>query len=163
MGKLSQSQIEQFQDAWKEIDPEATHFMPTKDLKRLLLLLEPPLGFKDAADRTPAAITEHLKQLEVPDRAGMVAFHDVLEAIGKHAFGKEVELPQGTDGVRSITKQYGEVFKSTGLHKTVVSQYSSAYIFAVIRMQNAIRRRLAKRRHGSAQGTTNKHGNAMSC
>ena len=148
--KLNTSQIEQFQEAWKDVDPEATHFMPTKDLKKLLLLMDPPLGFKDSADRSAAAITEHLKLLEVPDRAGSVAFHDVLEAMGKNAMGKEVELPQGTDGVRSITKQYGEVFKSTGLHKTVVSQYSSAYIFAVIRMQNAFRRRLAKRRNGSA-------------
>jgi hypothetical protein len=38
------------------------------------------------------------------------------------------------------------VFKSTALHKTVVSQYSSAYIYAVIRMQNAFRKRLARKK-----------------
>jgi hypothetical protein len=82
----------------------------------------------------------------VPDRSGSIAFHDALEAFGKKAFGSEIELPQGTDVLRNITKQYGEVFKSTALHKTVVSQYSSAYIYAVIRMQNAFRKRLARKK-----------------
>jgi len=160
--KLNQTQIEQFVEAWKELDPDATHFAPTKKLKELLLLLDEPLGFKNAANRSPAAVTTRLKALEVPDRAGMVAFHDVLESLGKIAFGTEeqIELPPGTEGNRAIQKQYGEVFKSTGLHKTVVSQYSSAYIFAVIRMQNAFRRRLAKRRNGTASPPPPKKGAA---
>ena len=145
--KLNKGQIEAFVEAWKEVDPEATHFMPTKDLRNLLMLLDRPLGFRDWPDRPAGTITEHLKQLEVPDRAGSVAFHDVLEAIGKNAFGGDIELPPGSEGVKSITKQYGEVFKSTGLHKTVVSQYSSAYIYSVIRMQNAIRKKLARKRN----------------
>ena len=144
--KLSPSQIENFVDAWKELDPDATHFMPTKDLKKLLLLLDAPLGYRDTPPADSATRTEHLKSLEVPDRAGSIAFHDALEAFGKKAFGSEIELPQGTDVLRNITKQYGEVFKSTALHKTVVSQYSSAYIYAVIRMQNAFRKKLARKK-----------------
>ena len=149
--KLPKAQIENFVEAWKEVDPEATHYMATKDLRRLLMLLEPPLGFLGRENLGASEVTDFLKDLEVPDRESGVAFHEVLEAIGKKLLG-EIKLPPGSDGAKAITKQYGEVFKSTGLHKTKVSQYSSMYIYAVIRMQNAIRRKLAKKRAMGASG-----------
>ena len=150
-------QIEAFVEAWKDVAPGATHFMPTKDLKKLLLAMEPPLGFLGVDLKGNASlVTEKLKSLEVPDRAGNVAFHDVLEALGKTQFSeKDTELPPGVDGVKQITKAYAEVFKATELHKTVVSQYSSAYIFSVIRMQNAIRKKLAAKRKREAAGGNN--------
>ena len=86
--------------------------------------------------------------LAIPDRAGKVAFHDVLEGIGKRAFGGDVELPAGSEAEKNLREKYGDVLRDTGLHNTEVSQYSSAYIFQVIRMQAAFRRRKAfKNKH----------------
>ena len=39
--------MEDFVEAWKELDREATSFMPTKELRRLLFMLDFPHGFKD--------------------------------------------------------------------------------------------------------------------
>ena len=84
-----------------------------------------------------------MQDLAIPDREGKVAFHDVLEAIGKRAFGGDVELPAGSEAEKNLREKYGDVLSDTGLHNTVVSQYSSAYIFQAIRMQAAFRRRKA--------------------
>ena len=48
--KLPASQIEAFVEAWKDNDPNATHFMPTKDLRSFCSRL-PPLGFKGRSSR----------------------------------------------------------------------------------------------------------------
>jgi hypothetical protein len=126
--------------------------MQTKDLRRLMFMLNHPIGFKDykaqfGSDPDPRVVTERLRDLAIPDRAGKVSFHDTLEAIGKKELG-EIELPVGSEAEKNLRLKYGDMLKETGLHNTEVSQHSSAYIFNVIRMQAAFRRRKAfRQRH----------------
>lgn len=162
--KLPPGQMETFLECWSRYDKDATCFMETKNLKSLIMDLpamndENPIGFSDfrewcdrteqkIRDPTPREVTERLQILAIPDRAGNVAFHDVLEGIGKRAFGGDVELPAGSEAEKNLREKYGDVLRETGLHNTEVSQYSSAYIFQVIRMQAAFRRRKAfKNKH----------------
>merc|ERR1719487_1709906 len=113
-----------------------------------------PIGFSDfkewcekkgmqPRDPTAREVTERLQTLAIPDRAGKVSFQEVLEAIGKRAFGKDIDLPPDSEAEKTLRQAYGDVLRETGLHNTEVSQYSSAYIFQVIRMQAAFRRRKA--------------------
>merc|ERR1719271_1217442 len=107
------------------------------DFKAWCARQQPPMKVRDPDARE---VTNRLQELAIPDRAGKVAFHDVLEAIGKRAFGGDVELPPGSEAEKNLREKYGDVLRETGLHNTEVSQYSSAYIFQVIRMQAAFRR-----------------------
>jgi hypothetical protein len=157
--KLPPPQMEHFLECWSRYDKDATCFMETKNLKNLIMDLqaindEEPIGFSDfrdwcyrtghdVRDATAREVTERLQVLAIPDREGKVAFHDVLEAIGKRAFKGDVELPAGSEAEKNLREKYGDVLRDTGLHNTVVSQYSSAYIFQAIRMQAAFRRRKA--------------------
>jgi len=157
--KLPPQIMEYFIESWSRFDKDATCFMDTKNLKALIMDLpamndENPIGFKDfkewcerteksVRDPTAREVTERLQTLAIPDRAGKVAFHDVLEGIGKRAFDGDVELPPGSEAEKNLREKYGDVLRETGLHNTEVSQYSSAYIFQVIRMQAAFRRRKA--------------------
>jgi len=155
--KLNRAQMDDFIDAWKELDREGTSFMPTKDLRKLLFLLNEPLGFEDYAanhdGREPTAfeVNQRLQDLSIPDRVGQVAMHEVLEALGKYALGGEIELPTGTEAEKKLQQQYADVLKQTGMHNSHVSQYSSAYVFNVIRMQAAFRRRMAAKRNAASR------------
>ena len=86
-------------------------------------------------------------ELGIADRDGSVAFHEVLEAVGQHLSG-HVDLPAGTEMERNLSKMYAAVFKDTGLHKREVSAYSAAHIWAICRMQNQLRRRIAEKKSG---------------
>jgi hypothetical protein len=165
--KLPKSAMEEFMESWQKFDKDATCFMETKFLKHLVMDLrayndDNPIGFKDykawcersghscPADGKPPPneVTARLMQLAVVDRLGRIAFHDVLEAIGKRAFYDEaspngIELPAGSEAEKALREKYTDVLRETGIHNTEVSQYSSTMVFMVIRMQSAFRRRKA--------------------
>ena len=154
--KLPPEAMEQFVDAWKDFDREASNYMDTKNLRKLLFKLDGPYGFADykpdangkATMPPPKEVTAHLTALDIRDLGGKVGFHDVLEAIGRYVQeGESTELPVGSEVERSLRQKYSDVLKTTGLHKHEVSEHSSAYIFNVIRMQMAFRRSQAHREH----------------
>ena len=138
---LPQDAMEQFVECWKELDREATTYMETKNLRKLLFMLDTPFGFR-GSNPPPKLVNEKLASLAIPDRQGKVAFHDVLEAIGRSACG-DVELPTGSSAERTLLQKYADVYKSTGMHNAEVSQFSSTHIFNVIRLQAAVRRKKA--------------------
>ena len=176
--KLTAEGILQFQTAWQELDRDANMYVETKSLRKLLFLLDMPHGFanykdlpkildKDGnntgggggQDPTPKQVTERMNALAIPDRQGKgMAYFDVLEAIARHACKDlgEIELPVGSAAEKELRQKYSDVFKSTGMHNTEVSQYSSAYIFNVIRMQAAFRRRRANQARSVQQAKTAK-------
>jgi len=148
--------MDEFVDAWKELDREATAYMETKNLRTLLFSLKQPYGFADyvetkGAKPTAAEVTGRLVDLDIPDRQGKVAFHDVLEAIGRVAVGP-VELPAGSSAEKALRQKYSDVLKQTGLHNTeVTTGAKAAHIFHIIRLQSAFRRRKALKKQAAAR------------
>ena len=85
--KLKPGDMDQFIEAWKELDREATSFMPTKELRRLLFMLKWPNGFADykelyGVEPQPRVVTERLRELAIPDRDGKLAFHVHFAKVG---------------------------------------------------------------------------------
>jgi len=147
--KLPGAAMEQFIEAWKDLDHEASNFIDTKNLKTLLEGIDCPHGFADWKEkygREPTAheVTDRLVSLAIPDRSGRINFYDVLEALGRVALGN-IALPAGSSAERALRSKYADVLKSTGLHNSDVSSYSSYHIFFVTRVQKRFRRRRAQR------------------
>jgi len=76
--------IEQFSDAWKQLDPAGSYSIPCKQLVTLLRMVEPPLGVGGEATVNEA----HLMMLKVnaPLNHGQANFVETFVALVRHAY-----------------------------------------------------------------------------
>ena len=99
----------------------------------------------------------------MPDRNGNVAFHDVLEAPARSTRrrGRHAAQARATARRRGRQADHQGLRRSLQGHRAAQDRHLavlSAYIYAVIRMQNAIRKKLAKKRNSPDAG---RQGNAF--
>ena len=72
---VSPSELEVFTEAWAEFDPDATGYIPSKDLPALLVKVPKPLGLKG---KTPQAARALCLRLKVKTEAGGIQYRDVI-------------------------------------------------------------------------------------
>ena len=170
----SQVHVDDFVEVWQRFDPDGNHLVPTKDLTRLLRSLGPPVGFRtadDAVTKSPnllvgaAEVMGRLRELKVQDRAGQVAFHDLLEACGKWAMIKRhsftPELPRGSEAVAELEQVRRQTVESIAVYHATSKSYtprgrnevSSEQMLALLKMQNSFRAARSRRGQPVSEAT----------
>ena len=170
----SQVHVDDFVDVWQRFDPDGNHLVPTKDLTRLLRSLGPPVGFRtadDAVGKSPnllvgaAEVMGRLRELKVQDRAGQVAFHDLLEACGKWAMIKRhsytPELPLASEAVAELEQVRRQTVESIPVYRATSKSYtprgrnevSSEQMLAILKMQKSFRAARSRRGQPVSEAT----------
>ena len=98
---LPQDAMEQFVECWKELDREATTYMETKNLRKLLFMLDTPFGFR-GSNPPPKLVNEKLASLAIPDRQGKSRFTMCLRRLG----GARAETSSCRRGARPSGPSY---------------------------------------------------------
>ncbi|KAA0172539.1 hypothetical protein FNF27_06012 [Cafeteria roenbergensis] len=125
--KLSAEQIEQFSEAWAELDPDATGFVPASRLGDLLQRLPVPMGFGRHNEVSDAAVRRRTLQLRITTwkaaagagssgasakQGGQVQFADVMLGLGRWLVehgGKAAPGAADTDAEKSEAKRRASV------------------------------------------------------
>ena len=159
-------QIDEFTDVWQRFDGggvavpagtprgismteiETSNVLPTKHLVALLRELKAPMGFKDALHPpTAGEVLQRVKELNVPDRNGFVAFHDLLQAFARHSVGEAPLPPADTDIGRTLREVKESAYVGDVAYERVKplmvngEEVSAEKIHAALQMQALFRRR----------------------
>ena len=89
---VSSSDVELFQEAWAELDPEATNFIPLESLPTLLLKLPPPLGLKGKSELRAKQMCMRLRL--APSAQGIEFRILLLELVDNNYFRSAHELDE---------------------------------------------------------------------
>ena len=102
--KVTSAVVEQFEEAWTNVDSTASLWLSKKDVERVLLSVPRPLGVKDAQDS--ATLVKNAEELVsslpvVSDGTGKMQFYVVLHALASKASfgGRCAGAPLGAAGV----------------------------------------------------------------
>ena len=89
---LGAHHLDEFIRAWADIDPEGTGEIHYKDMHKMLLNMEPPVGFGRKCPKTLAY--RRLIRMNMPvDKTGMVKFETTLFALIRDSLN--IKLAQG--------------------------------------------------------------------
>ena len=83
--------LNEFVDAWTELDPKANQYIPSSSLPILIMKLPPPLGVKKAAGSANVNLLQIIKDLAIPIRGGNVHYQDSFLACVKRVMAHEVD------------------------------------------------------------------------
>lgn len=121
--------------------------LPTKHLPPLLRELRAPMGFKDALNPpTVGDVLKRVKELNVPDRGGFVAYHDLLQAFARTSIG-EAEMPPADTEIGKTLREVKASALSDAVYEKVKetkvggTEVSAEKIAAATTVQTAFRRR----------------------
>ena len=126
-----------FVQLWSEMDPDATWYIPTRQLPMLLLELSAPMGSK-GTDHGMSEILSVILSLEIPDRRSRVHFLETLHSLMGHAAGTELPLEEDL----RIHEQMFHLLPKT----TEESMYSAAHYHSGKYVQASIRGFLVRER-----------------
>ena len=166
--EFNQQNVDDFVEVWQRFDPVGNHLVPTKDLDRLMRSLREPVGFRKKVesgeedvptnyDVSSSAVMKRIKSLGLKDLRGQVAFHDMLEALGRMVVGKgkaeDLDPPGETEAAKALNAQKEA---TAGAYEGIEKSYTprgrheitSEQMLALLKLQNATRQRL--RRKGKA-------------
>ena len=77
---LGPQHLDKFPEAWSDLDPHATGYIPVMELKKLVSRLHPPLGMGDNAPER--LVYKRLIETNIPvNEEGQVSFHHTLVAL----------------------------------------------------------------------------------
>jgi len=88
---LPLDRLNEFVDAWTELDPDATQKISTASLSTLITRLSPPLGTKnDQSDRS--TVMQIIKDLNIPiHQGGVIRYHETFFACVKRVLTTDLE------------------------------------------------------------------------
>ena len=88
---VSNSDLDVFNEAWTEFDPDATNYIPVGKLPDLLHSIPKPLGTKG---RTKVQANRVCLKLNVPQHNGNVAYHEVLKELITNNYRSGADLDE---------------------------------------------------------------------
>jgi hypothetical protein len=173
---VSSSDVELFQEAWAELDPEATNFIPLESLPALLLKLPPPLGLKGKSELrakqmcmrlhlSPSAqgIEFRVLLLELVDNNYFRSAHE-LDEDAFYALVPKLKMPISYPTERKphlISKE--DDFASTVAHFFAIQSLLQEHVKTkMIAMLSRARKRLAAREGKKALSRAKGQGQAAS-
>lgn len=146
---VGRSNVLQFVEAWSDLDPYASNYIPIMKLGHLLTSVPPPLGVKGQEDIRTKMINV-LMGVDIPLRNQKVHFLETLYALAGRVAG--AELPD--DEERKIRSNLTQRLPQP---EEGAPKYTAAHFYAALHVQAAIRGFLT--RLGMDEGHTEKTNN----
>lgn len=141
-----------FQALWSARDPNATLFLPTTDLVKILEALHLPLGLSSRHNRVE--LLKLLREYDITDHDGWVYYYEVLLPLARRVMA--MAFHEGHNGSSSATSydvtwrrsesalapaamQFQSLWASAGGRHTVAEFYATSYVQAAYRRDRAMR------------------------
>jgi hypothetical protein len=141
--EVSRSNLLNYGNAWSQLDPRGTMFIPTAKLSKLLEMVNPPIGVA-GMPHPQLEVQNIIMSVDIPNRtycgAPHVHFLEVLHALAGRIAG--VQLPM--DEAEKVQTCFASLLPDND--KANYPKYSAAHYHAALHVQAAVRGFLARYR-----------------